>query len=258
MDVLVIFGSSSDSHVYTKVLSVLRHNKIDYEARVISAHRTPEELDIALEKPHKVVISGAGLAAALPGAIAAKTIRPVIGVPIHSTYQGLDALLSIAQMPPGIPVLATGVDQAEMAALNAIKMLKRYELVNLIGDKNNKALLKAEQILKDFGVNLKHSANTDKDAINLEFIYFDEPPAKKDELVIHCPLLLEEDVKAEAALNLLHHAVHGLWVGLNRGENAALAAIEILNIDGAYDEKLNDYRNKLKEKVRKSDEELQK
>ncbi len=256
MDVLVVFGSKSDSHVYSKVLNILRKNKIDYEARIISAHKTPEEIDTILAKPHKVVISGAGLAAALPGAIAAKTTKPVIGIPVHSDYQGLDALLSIAQMPPGIPVLAAGVNQSEIAALSALKMLKKYETVSLIGDKNNKALVKAEHILKEFEVDVRYADKADKDTINLEFVYFDEPIEKKDELVIYCPLLLDDDMKAEAALNLLQHSSHGLWVGLNRGENAALAAIEILNLDGSYDEKLNSYRSKLKEKTMKSDEEL--
>src|SRR3989338_2796688 len=242
MDVLVIFGSSSDAHVYTKILGILKKNKINYEARIISAHKTPAELDTVLAKPHKIVISGAGLAAALPGTIASKTIRPVIGVPVRSDYQGLDALLSIIQMPPGIPVLAAGVNQAEVAAISAVKMLKKYEIVNLIGDRSNKALLEAENILKEFDVDFKHSDEADKNAVNLEFVYFDEPIEKKDELVIYCPLLLEEDMKAEAALNLLNHSSHGLWVGLNNGTNAALAAIEILNIDNSYENKLTAYR----------------
>ena len=226
------------------------------EARIISAHRTPDELDIALAKPHKVVISGAGLAAALPGMIAAKTTRPVIGVPVHSNYEGLDALLSIAQMPKGIPVLATGVNQPEVAALSALKMLRSYDVVNLIGDRSNKALLNAEHVLKDFDINFKHSDKADRESINLEFVYFDEPIEKKDELVIYCPLLLDEDMRAEAALNLLKHSSHGLWVGLNNGENAALAAVEILNLNGAYDGELADYRNSLKEKVKKEDNEI--
>lgn len=256
MDVLVIFGSSSDAHAYTKILDILKKNKIDYEARIISAHRTPEELDAALQKQHKVVIAGAGLSAALPGTIAAKTIKPVIGVPVKSDYQGLDALLSIAQMPKGIPVLAVGVEKADIAAQSAVKMLKKYEEVNLVGDRNNKALLKAEHILKDFGVNFKYSDKADKECINLEFVYFDEPLEQKDELVIYCPLLLEDDMKADAALNLLKHSSHGLWVGLNRGDNAALAAIEIMNLDGTYDEKLNKQRAELKEKVKQSDKEV--
>ena len=108
--VLVVFGSKSDDKVYNRVTKVLKQNKIEHDLKICSAHRTPEEIDNLLAVPHSVVVSGAGLSAALPGALAAKTIRPVIGVPCMVNYLGLDSLLSIAQMPPGVPVLAVGVE----------------------------------------------------------------------------------------------------------------------------------------------------
>ncbi|MBW2977148.1 AIR carboxylase family protein [Candidatus Woesearchaeota archaeon] len=249
-DALILFGSKSDENNYKPILRILDREKIAYDFRIASAHKTPDEVELVLRKDYKLIISGAGLSAALPGVVASKTIRPVIGVPCSGNYQGLDALLSIMQMPPGIPVLAAGVGKSEIAAHSAVKILKNPKKVVLIGDKGNKAFRKAEEILRQFGVNHAHSTQTAENAINIDFVYFDEPIEKKEQLVIYCPLLMENDDKAEASLNLLKHSDHGLWVGLNNGTNAALAAIEILNIDNSYEQKLINYRREIGDKVR--------
>lgn len=251
-DVLVLFASKSDEEAYNKVIKTLKKEKVSYDFKLASAHKTPEDVDrIVAAGDYKVVISGAGLAAALPGVIAAKIIRPVIGVPCRGNYEGLDALLSIMQMPPGIPVLSVGALKAGVAAQEAVKILNRPEKVVLVGDKTNKTFKKAEEILRQFGVNHSHSEQVIDNAINIVFAYFDEPIEKKGQLIIYCPLLEENDDKAEAALNLLKHVEHGLWVGLNNGQNAALAAIEILNVDNSYEQKLMDYRKEIGDKVRK-------
>jgi 5-(carboxyamino)imidazole ribonucleotide mutase len=249
-DILVLFGSKSDEYTYRDILDILKKEKMSYELKIASAHKTPDDVNDILRQDYKIVISGAGLSAALPGVVASKTIRPVIGVPCKGSYQGLDALLSIVQMPPGIPVLSTGVGKADVAAYAAIKILKRQEKVVLVGDKNNDAFRKAEQILRQFGVNHTHSTQVTDNAINIAFVYFDEPIENKEQLVIYCPLLMENDDKAEASLNLLKHSGHGLWVGLNNGTNAALAAIEILNTDNSYEQKLTAYRKEIRDKVR--------
>ena len=172
--VFVIFGSKSDEKVFSKVVDGLKQNKVEHELKICSAHRNPDDIGNILAEEHGAVIAGAGLAAALPGAVAAKTIKPVIGVPCSSNYLGLDSLLSIAQMPPGIPVLAVGVDKADIAAHNAVLILKSYEGVNLIADEKTKAVEKAIAILTTFGVDFKESTKVDPTRINLEFVYFDE------------------------------------------------------------------------------------
>ncbi len=248
--VLVVFGSKSDADVYSRVIGQLRSDSIDHVSKVLSAHRTPDELEQAVkEGDFDVVIAGAGLSAALPGVVASKTTKPVIGVPVHSNYSGLDALLSIMQMPPGIPVLSVGVNQAEIAARGAKNMLVRYSKVNIIGKKDEKAVKKATDVLDRLGISYGYADKPEKDAVNIEFTYFDEPIEKKDELVIYCPMLLKDDDKAEAALNILKHSDHGLWVGLNRGDNAAIAACEIMNIDGKYTDKLDGLRKEGRQKV---------
>ena len=124
-DVAIISGSTSDSAITDKVKKVLDENRVTYDAQVISAHRDPDKLDAYIRKSEvKVYIAIAGLSAALPGVIASKTDKPVIGVPVSGTLNGLDALLAIAQMPKGVPVACVGVDNGENAAWLAIRILK--------------------------------------------------------------------------------------------------------------------------------------
>lgn len=254
--VLVVFGSSSDEPVYKEIIKGLKKEGIETELRISSAHRTPDELDEIIKTDSNLIIAGAGLSAALPGVIASKTIKPIIGVPCKGSYQGLDALLSIMQMPSGIPVLSVGINQTQTAIKNAIKLTKPYVSVNLISETPNEALKKAEKIFAEFDIIPTKSESTEENSINIEFISLDEPVPEKDALTIYCPILLKDDDKAEAALNVLKHSNHGLWVGLNNGKNAALAAIEILNINDKYTLKLDEYREKLKSKVKESDKEV--
>lgn len=124
----IIMGSPSDGPVMEKASALLEELGIGYESVVSSAHRNPERTAAwargAAGRGLKVVIAGAGLAAALPGVVAAHTRLPVIGVPIASgALNGVDALYSIVQMPPGIPVAAVGIDNARNAALFAAAIL---------------------------------------------------------------------------------------------------------------------------------------
>jgi len=123
-DVAVISGSASDSAITDKVKKILEENQVLYDAQIISAHRDPERLDAYIKTSNaKIFIAIAGLSAALPGVIASKTNKPVIGVPVSGTLNGLDALLAIAQMPKGVPVACVGVDNGDNAAWLAIRIL---------------------------------------------------------------------------------------------------------------------------------------
>ena len=126
-EVTIIMGSKSDQHVADKVTDALDEKNVSYDVQVISAHRDPDKLDDYLKKcDAKVFIAIAGLSAALPGVIASKTQKPVIGVPVSSKMMGFDSLLSIVQMPPGVPVACVGVDNGKNAALLAIRMLNLH------------------------------------------------------------------------------------------------------------------------------------
>lgn len=126
--VLVMMGSESDMPTMEKGVAILREHGVDVRVEVSSAHRQPrrtaELAEGAAADGHSVVICGAGLSAALPGVVAAHTSLPVIGVPVSAgTLGGLDALLSCAQMPPGVPVAAVGIDNAKNAAHLALRIL---------------------------------------------------------------------------------------------------------------------------------------
>jgi len=121
--ITIILGSTSDKEVFDKCKKILDEFGVKYEIKIASAHRTPERVkEIVRNSDSDVFIAIAGLSAGLPGTIAAGTTKPVIGVPVESKIGGLDALLSIVQMPPGIPVGCVGIDRGENAALLAIEI----------------------------------------------------------------------------------------------------------------------------------------
>lgn len=125
--VSIIMGSTSDLPVMEKACKFLDEMQVPFEVNALSAHRTPDAVEAfargSKERGIKVIIAGAGMAAALPGVIAASTTLPVIGVPIKGMLDGLDAMLSIIQMPPGIPVATVGVNGAQNAAILAVEMM---------------------------------------------------------------------------------------------------------------------------------------
>ena len=161
--VSIIMGSTSDLPVMEKAAKFLNDLRIPFEINALSAHRTPEAVESfakgAKSKGIKVIIAAAGMAAHLPGVIAASTTLPVIGVPIKSTLDGMDALLAIAQMPPGIPVATVAINGALNAAILAVQMLA-------LSDSEIDNRLK---LYKD-GLKLKiEKANEDLQAIKLEY-----------------------------------------------------------------------------------------
>lgn len=125
--VSIIMGSTSDLPVMEKAAKLLDEMEVPFEMNALSAHRTPDEVARfatgAEERGIRVIIAAAGMAAHLPGVIAAMTAVPVIGVPINSSLDGMDALLAIVQMPPGIPVATVGINGAINAAILAVQIL---------------------------------------------------------------------------------------------------------------------------------------
>lgn len=164
--VSIIMGSTSDMPVMEKAMKFLNDQQIPFEVNALSAHRTPDAVEefarSAENRGLKVIIAGAGMAAALPGVIAASTTLPVIGVPIKGMLDGLDAMLSIIQMPPGIPVATVGVNGAMNAAILAMEMLalgdsdiaaRLYEYKAGLGAKIEKANKELAEIKYDFKTN---------------------------------------------------------------------------------------------------------
>jgi len=143
MSVQIVLGSKSDLKVAEKAVAILKELGIKHKLTVASAHRTPELVDSLVSKADaEVFIAIAGLSAALPGVIAARTMKPVIGVPVSGALN-LDAILSVVQMPPGVPVAAVGLDRGDNAALLAA------EIIALKDEKVRKALATHRQKLKE-------------------------------------------------------------------------------------------------------------
>jgi len=144
--VSIIMGSTSDLPIMEKAAKILDEFEIPFEINALSAHRTPSEVESfatnAESRGIKVIIAAAGMAAALPGVIAAQTSVPVIGVPIASTLEGMDALLSIVQMPPGIPVATVGINGAMNAGILAAQMIALSDKAVAEKVKTHKAGLK--------------------------------------------------------------------------------------------------------------------
>ncbi|MBN2730685.1 MAG: 5-(carboxyamino)imidazole ribonucleotide mutase [Bacteroidales bacterium] len=155
--VSIIMGSTSDYPVMEKAANFFNEMEIPFEVHALSAHRTPDEVEKFAKNADangiKVIIAAAGMAAHLPGVIAAMTTLPVIGVPIKSSFDGLDALLSIVQMPPGIPVATVGVNGALNAAILGSQILASSDPVikeKVIAYKGNlkSKIVKANEELK--------------------------------------------------------------------------------------------------------------
>jgi 5-(carboxyamino)imidazole ribonucleotide mutase len=143
MSVQIVLGSKSDMKVAEKAIAVLKELGVKHKLSIASAHRTPELVDkLVAEADAEVFIAIAGLSAALPGVIAARTTKPVIGVPVSGTLN-LDAILSVVQMPPGIPVAGVGLDRGDNAALLAAAIL------GLKDEKIANALKRYRQKMKD-------------------------------------------------------------------------------------------------------------
>lgn len=153
--VSIIMGSTSDLSVMEAAAKVLDEFEIPFEINALSAHRTPEAVEIfakgAKARGIQVIIAAAGMAAHLPGVIAAMTTLPVIGVPINASLNGLDSLLAIVQMPPGIPVATVAVNGAQNAGILAVQMmaLGDQQLANKLDTFKEDLKLKIEKANKD-------------------------------------------------------------------------------------------------------------
>ncbi len=236
--VLVIFGSDSDKAVYSKLMEKLEEKGIEAKLEVCSAHREPKRLEkILKESDEKVVIAGAGLSAALPGFIASHSDKIVIGIPVNANYFGLDALLSIHQMPKGFAVLGTGVEAIEETVDAVVNILHGKKKAILVATEQSpeieKRIRACKETLKELDVPFEEQEEdsyNDSEAVYIDFIEIGTVEAVDPEkqLVIFVPI--KEDSEKSDALKLSALATKGLWVGLGRGENAALCAAKIIKM----------------------------
>lgn len=249
MRINVIFGSASDKHVYEPLCEQLRAiQDLNVHFDVCSAHREPERLrQIIKDKPCDLFIAGAGIAAHLPGVVASQTLTPVIGIPVSGVLQGFDALLSILQMPKGIPVLTAGIERVE----NIVQFIRWYQ--------SHRMQPPALRVVASPGSEEKaRKLKEPLEAINWSFVEHvpdvDHPPAildlwlvdlldksacssfiaaRKAEAQKHPPtgigLALVSTPHYQGDLRLLAElaASGGLWVGVNNISNIQLALLQL-------------------------------
>ena len=234
MKIFVVFGSKSDETVANPLVQSLSKD-FDVEYEVISAHRDLEKLQHKMATwTGDAVIAGAGLAAALPGVVAAMVRLPVFGIPVNSQFGGMDSLGSIAQMPPGVPVITCGPDKFEeiVTFLKLYKKQKSTPLtkVHFVTSRPDAAaeIEKGKKLGDEKGLAVSSSAQKRDDAFNV-YLVTEEKDIHANEFCLHLPFFTKEEVnKPETYLTVLKWANKGgLWVGANNTRNAVQSALRL-------------------------------
>ncbi|MDD9900040.1 MAG: AIR carboxylase family protein [Alphaproteobacteria bacterium] len=242
MKIFVVFGSTSDETVYGPLAESLR-NSADVECEVISAHRNLEKLQEKIPRwQGDAIVAGAGLAAALPGVVAAMTKLPVFGVPVSAQFGGMDSVASIAQMPPGVPVMTCGAGREAAIA----SFLTQYNSMRPANDElcfviSDEAILshpdmvtemeKAQKLADEKGIKISFSAGPVKDGFYVRVVAQPDDVAA-DDFALHVPFMPKsEAVKAENYLKVMQMMDKGgLWVGVNNLRNAIQSFIRLKGV----------------------------
>lgn len=232
MKALVIFGSKSDERIYSPLIKSLE-SQYSVDFKVLSAHRDPEALDKRLEQGNfDFVIAGAGLSAHLPGVIAAKTSKPVFGIPVDAQFGGLDAVLSISQMPFGVPVVSTGTNdykwclpflnnviKKESLELRKINIVINFDLLNY--EYVNIELNRTKEYAMDKEIDLTIIEEVIPGELNIVLVDQEE----EIDLIngsLHIPLLEKAArTQPKQAVKIFEWMEKGgLWLGVNNTRNA--------------------------------------
>lgn len=258
MNILVLFGSKSDAYIYEPLKKHLLDAGFNVDFHFLSVHRSPELLDRELQSVNAdIVVAGAGLSAHLPGVLSSKMLVPVIGIPCAPAFAGMDALLSMVQMPFGMPVLTTAPDNY-LAAVEFIREWSHLDLryseqpVHIVVERNKASLPYVEELLvkaknialkAGVGISIKHEAIPD--SVNILLVEIDGQASdapipfqkSKNDMRVHVPVF--KDAAYKDALSPLHllkrmKSVGGLWVGANNIGNGFLTGLQLANSAGTY------------------------
>ncbi len=262
MKLLVMFGSKSDANIYEPLKELLKADGHEIDFRMISVHRSPELLDRELASLKvDAIVAGAGLAAHLPGVLASKLLVPVLGIPCSAAIGGVDSLFAMMQMPFGIPVLCTSIDNTTAAA-NFLQrwasMDLRYssDVFTIVMDKKYRKLPHSVELLEragkiaeknKFDLSLVEKpvdgvVNICPLEINLkdpeEALPFPPPSKSAKEVRIYVPSVSAEAYRdpasAIAVFKRIQSVDAGVWMGINNIGNAMLAALQLANAGGSF------------------------
>lgn len=234
MKIFVVFGSKSDENISLPLVQALS-NDFEVEYQPISAHREIEKLEKTLSAwKGDAIVAGAGLAAALPGVVAAMSPLPVFGVPVPSQFGGMDAFASIAQMPPGVPVMTCGPASTDpvVAFMKQYKDWQKTKTIHFVSSLDHPDLLaeieKAKTLGGEKGIAVTFSTEKSEGALNVVIASGTED-VKKDAFCLYVPFLPKDQLKDPAAyLPVLDWANKGgLWVGVNNTRNAVQSVLRL-------------------------------
>ena len=253
-DVFIVFGSASDEPVFRPLLEQLKKTGISYEFKVLSAHKTPKELEFEINNTNaSIFIAGAGLSAALPGVIASKRLNPVIGLPCDAAFSGLDSYISALQMPPDVPVITVGVGKTSEAVRLCSNYLHGFKQIALVVKKTGeekKYSEKCKSIMEENKIPFifaKNSKKHDYSRVFIEFVKVGKKVPKTQNITIIVPV--KEGSKKQDSLKVFDMLQGSYAVGLNNHKNAALAALELLNLSGTHSGLLSAMRQTAAKKI---------
>lgn len=235
MKIFVVFGSKSDENVSLPLVDALSGAGFEAEYEPISAHRELEKLHGKINTwKGDVIVAGAGLAAALPGVVAAMTNLPVFGVPVPSQFGGLDSLASIAQMPPGVPVMTCGPkDTAPIVTfLKGLKGWQKKKAIHFVSSLDHPDLLaeieKAKKLGAEKGIEVTFGPEKSAEALNAVVVTKPED-VDPSAFCLYVPFLPKSEMESAAAyLPIMEMANKGgIWVGVNNTRNAVQSALRL-------------------------------
>ncbi|MBI5390074.1 AIR carboxylase family protein [Candidatus Woesearchaeota archaeon] len=248
MKVLVAFSQKQELPVYKELCSALQDKNIPYDLMLCSPHHNPEVLDRLLKKDlyaegYHVVAAGSSGSAHLPSLIAARTHVTVIGIPVAQSFHGIDALLSLLQSPHGTSVLCAGINNARYAAevIEHVLFQEFEESVALIGNQDLSSVKKCTELLTAAHVPFAFHDAPVKGNVNIAFFDLVEEEPCDDHFCINVPCS-SSSTNVGDALHLTEKSRRGIFVGLNKGDNAALAALKLLNKKHQHSPYLEQYR----------------
>ncbi len=259
MKISIFFGSKSDQEIYQKLNNRLTEEGQELEFHVLSAHRDAEKLEEVLKTIDcDLIIGGAGLAAHLPGVIASKTFRPVLGMPVKSHFDGLDSFCSILQMPYGVPVLSCYPENVEafVSFIKKLDSIERNEIkkINLVvsddAEKNlylEREIERTKTLAETFPFPLEIVTEPIPNELNIIITQsYDDVKVEKNGINIFVPVLKKDQFKnPKFILNVMEWTKQGgVWAGVNNTRNAYLAFMEILNHYGRTSEGLREARKR--------------
>lgn len=254
MRINVLFGSESDKGIFEPLCDRLRAiNSVEVFFEVCSAHRDPERLrKIITEQPCDLYITGAGLAAHLPGVVASQTITPVIGIPCNDILLGLDALLSVIQMPKGVPALAAGVSAVD-SVVNFVAWYAGYigKQPVLRVSAPSWATKQVEQLkkpLEEIGWQFVDDKTTK--ALDLLLIDLQKPAAINEKTFLGVPVIEKTPFEGDPRVVSEITGKGGLWVGINNITNLQISLLELWQISSKEQGLLKELKGGVKQSVR--------